>query len=347
MAHYMPPHMLALFAPRPPLPYQEPLEPKRGRPLTGLAAFKSSFQDPATLPPLVKHETAPEKRARRAKKQAAKTAARIASQAKRWNPQENPNATEDAYKTLFITRLDYNVTEDQLKKELSNCGPVKSVHIVKDQKTSKPRGYAFVEFEHEKDLKHAYKAMDGKKLLNRRVTVDVERGRTVPNWKPRRLGGGLGSTRKTKEKKQKGAGAPAPLRREESRGQERSARSGGYESRSGYRPEHGRGGEGRGYSDRGPGRSDDRYRDGRDRDRHRDYERDRDRSRGHSYRDDKPSYRRSSHEDDDRSRRDDRRSSHGDDRRNSSSYGGADRRPPSSGLPSNGPPLPPQSQIFG
>lgn len=69
------------------------------------------------------------------------------------NPQENPNATEDAYKTLFITRLDYNVTEDQLKKELSNCGPVKSVHIVKDQKTSKPRGYAFVEFEHEKDLK--------------------------------------------------------------------------------------------------------------------------------------------------------------------------------------------------
>jgi hypothetical protein len=25
--------------------------------------------------------------------------------------------------------------------------------------------------------------------------VDVERGRTVPNWRPRRLGGGLGSTR--------------------------------------------------------------------------------------------------------------------------------------------------------
>jgi U1 small nuclear ribonucleoprotein 70kDa len=25
--------------------------------------------------------------------------------------------------------------------------------------------------------------------------VDVERGRTVPNWRPRRLGGGLGSSR--------------------------------------------------------------------------------------------------------------------------------------------------------
>jgi U1 small nuclear ribonucleoprotein len=27
------------------------------------------------------------------------------------------------------------------------------------------------------------------------VLVDVERGRTVPNWRPRRLGGGLGSSR--------------------------------------------------------------------------------------------------------------------------------------------------------
>ena len=27
------------------------------------------------------------------------------------------------------------------------------------------------------------------------MLVDVERGRTVPNWRPRRLGGGLGSSR--------------------------------------------------------------------------------------------------------------------------------------------------------
>lgn len=41
----------------------------------------------------------------------------------------------------------------------------------------------------------AYKQADGRKIDNRRVLVDVERGRTVPNWRPRRLGGGLGSTR--------------------------------------------------------------------------------------------------------------------------------------------------------
>ena len=41
----------------------------------------------------------------------------------------------------------------------------------------------------------AYKNADGRKIENRRVVVDVERGRTVPNWRPRRLGGGLGGTR--------------------------------------------------------------------------------------------------------------------------------------------------------
>jgi U1 small nuclear ribonucleoprotein len=42
----------------------------------------------------------------------------------------------------------------------------------------------------------AYKYGDGRKIDGRRVLVDVERGRTVPNWRPRRIGGGLGGTRK-------------------------------------------------------------------------------------------------------------------------------------------------------
>ena len=42
----------------------------------------------------------------------------------------------------------------------------------------------------------AYKHADGKKIDGRRVLVDVERGRTVKGWRPRRLGGGLGGTRR-------------------------------------------------------------------------------------------------------------------------------------------------------
>ena len=34
----------------------------------------------------------------------------------------------------------------------------------------------------------AYKHADGKKIDGRRIVVDVERGRTVKSWRPRRLG---------------------------------------------------------------------------------------------------------------------------------------------------------------
>lgn len=42
----------------------------------------------------------------------------------------------------------------------------------------------------------AYKNADGRKMDNRRVLVDVERARTVKGWLSRRLGGGLGGTRR-------------------------------------------------------------------------------------------------------------------------------------------------------
>ena len=51
-----------------------------------------------------------------------------------------------------------------------------------------------------KDMREALKRMDGAKINGRRIIVDVERGRTVQDWKPRRLGGGRGDTRKSRQK---------------------------------------------------------------------------------------------------------------------------------------------------
>uniref|UniRef100_A0A3Q1GR03 U1 small nuclear ribonucleoprotein 70 kDa n=1 Tax=Acanthochromis polyacanthus TaxID=80966 RepID=A0A3Q1GR03_9TELE len=62
------------------------------------------------------------------------------------------------------------------------------IYIVYNKRTGKPRGYAFIEYEHERDMHSAYKHADGKKIDGRRVLVDVERGRTVKGWHPRRLG---------------------------------------------------------------------------------------------------------------------------------------------------------------
>jgi len=101
----------------------------------------------------------------------------------------------NCYNTLFVGRLAYEVTERKLLRELEVFGPVKDLKLIKDKSTGKSKGYAFVEFDLEEDMKRAYRAADTLKLEGREIVVDVERGHTVPNWLPRRLGGGLGGTR--------------------------------------------------------------------------------------------------------------------------------------------------------
>lgn len=56
----------------------------------------------------------------------------------------------------------------------------------------------------------AYKETDGIRIKDRRVLVDVERGRTVKGWKPRRFGGGLGGRGYTKAMPSRPIGFNAP-----------------------------------------------------------------------------------------------------------------------------------------
>ena len=69
------------------------------------------------------------------------------------------------------------------------------MRIVKDTKTGKNRGYAFIEFSSERDMKEAYKYSNGIHVDGRKLTVDCEKGRTVNGWIPRRFGGGVGQSR--------------------------------------------------------------------------------------------------------------------------------------------------------
>lgn len=116
-----------------------------------------------------------------------------------WDPNKDPNIEGDPYKTLFISNLSKDVTERKLRREFEEFGPIKRLRVVHNKKddgdndgNNKPRGYAFIEFEHKSDMKEAYKEADGRKIEGKRVMVDVERGRTVPGWNPSRLGGGKG-----------------------------------------------------------------------------------------------------------------------------------------------------------
>ena len=120
-----------------------------------------------------------------------------------WDPHTQGHKTGDARKTLFIARLAYEATERDVEKAFDGFGKIKAVHIVRRPSDGQPRGYAFVEYQEERSMRKAYKEGDGMRVKGRRVLVDVERGRTMDDWRPRRLGGGLGRTRAPQTKKPK------------------------------------------------------------------------------------------------------------------------------------------------
>ncbi|KAK9471507.1 putative u1 small nuclear ribonucleoprotein [Dipodascopsis tothii] len=273
MTDKLPQALLALFAPRPPLRFLEPTDypPDRRRTarISGVAGLVELLNKPD--PDYKPTETLGEQIVRHKEEKKKKHEARLKENIKLWDPASDPHVKGDPFHTLFIGRLAYDVTKQDLEREFSPFGIIERIRLVKDKKTNKPRGYAFIVYSREKEMRAAYKETNGMRINGRRILVDVERGRTVKNWKPRSLGGGLGGRHYTKA---------ALLRSMKDR--EREDRRRGVGGRGGG----GGGGDrfgGRGGGPGGPGGrgGGDRYRDGDrgDRDRFRDY-RDRGGDRG-------------------------------------------------------------------
>ena len=173
---------------------------KRGAGLSGVSSFLRHFE--RTEPPERKLNPTP-RSLREEKVRAGKVGneLRLAPLVESYRKEQRECAGEytngmNCYNTLFVGRLAYEVTERKLLREMEVYGPVKDLKVVSDRDTGKSRGYAFVEYEHEEDMKRAYRAADGMRIEGRAIVVDVERGHTVPNWLPRKFGGGLGGTRR-------------------------------------------------------------------------------------------------------------------------------------------------------
>lgn len=196
-----------LFIPRAPLVYWEPqdldFEKRRGFVQSSAAAYTHLLQpvenseECGEIVEVPINETPKERQSRLKAQRMKQNDEFIRSQQEKWNPAADPaiDASSDPFKTIIVARLSYETTEKKLLREFERFGPVRGLRLIKDQKTGKSRGYAFVEFEREKDAKYAVRDGDGLKIDGKRVLVDVERGRTVKGWRPRRLGGGLGKSR--------------------------------------------------------------------------------------------------------------------------------------------------------
>ncbi|KAL0387520.1 UNVERIFIED_CONTAM: U11/U12 small nuclear ribonucleoprotein [Sesamum radiatum] len=81
----------------------------------------------------------------------------LCSNASLYDPFGDPKVIGDPYCTLFVGRLSHLTTEDTLRKAMSEYGRVKNLRLVRHIVTGASRGYGFVEFETEKEMRRAYK----------------------------------------------------------------------------------------------------------------------------------------------------------------------------------------------
>ena len=98
---------------------------------------------------------------------------------------------------MYVNKA-YDLRDDQLRREFQDFGTVLSTKIVTDLR-GKSRGYGFVEFKHKEDFLCAFRNASSKLLGGRQVFVDAVYAKINKSFRPLRLGGGLGSKRKTKD----------------------------------------------------------------------------------------------------------------------------------------------------
>ncbi|VDQ00681.1 unnamed protein product [Trichobilharzia regenti] len=189
MTQFLPPNLLALFAPRDPIPFLPPIEKHahhRKLPYTGVAQFLGEFEDPSETPAPVRIETREERKERKV-----------------WESKEKPKSYCKslqhhvhgqtgklwAYNVTFHKK--YDTTEAKIRRELEVFGRINNVtHLFVNNVL-----YLYCLTWSPKKIPAAVKALNGRKIDGARVVTDIERGRTRPDWRPRRLGKGLGKNR--------------------------------------------------------------------------------------------------------------------------------------------------------
>lgn len=160
MTQFLPPNLLALFAARDPIPYLPPAaklpHEKKQKGYDGVGAFLSCFEHPSETPPPTRVETREERIERRRREKAEQIAYKLEQEIALWDPSSNPKVTADPFKTLFVARVNYDTSESKLRREFEGYGAIKKIHMVYDKENGKPRGYAFIEYEHERDMHCEY-----------------------------------------------------------------------------------------------------------------------------------------------------------------------------------------------
>lgn len=88
--------------------------------------------------------------------------------------------------SIFVAKLDFNTTEEELKSLFEEHGKVNRVTIAKDRETGKPRGFAFVEMPNEAEADAAIDALDESSVNGRTIAVKKADDRGKSGDRPER-----------------------------------------------------------------------------------------------------------------------------------------------------------------
>jgi RNA recognition motif-containing protein len=91
---------------------------------------------------------------------------------------------------IFVARLDYGVTTEELNDLFAEYGNVDSAKVVMDRDTGRSKGFGFVEMGDDAAAKEAIEALNGKNIRGRDIVVKVAEERESRGGGGGRSGGG-------------------------------------------------------------------------------------------------------------------------------------------------------------
>lgn len=78
---------------------------------------------------------------------------------------------------LYVGNLAFHVTEDLLRQHMTQSGDVRSIDLILDRVSGRPRGFAFVEMASSDAMQKAISDFDGKDFEGRTLNVKVAEDR--------------------------------------------------------------------------------------------------------------------------------------------------------------------------
>ncbi len=78
---------------------------------------------------------------------------------------------------IFVSNLNFKMTEESLRSLFEDHGKVSSVKIIKDRETGRSKGFGFVEMENDEDAKSAINSLNDSVEMERKMVVNEARPR--------------------------------------------------------------------------------------------------------------------------------------------------------------------------